>query len=139
MSRFSLTVAAALAAFALTPTAGAFNPQIAGLQIALRQHGLYRGPIDAVQGPKTVRAVRAFQRRHRLAVDAWLGRALERHWGLEGDRSSAPGSSGAAGVATTSACSSSSFGAVGCESARSTDASGLGPPPPCGGSSGEPG
>ena len=73
MSRLLLTVAAALAAFALAPTAGAFNPQIAGLQIALRQHGLYRGPIDAVQGPKTVRAVRVFQRRHGLAVDGLAG------------------------------------------------------------------
>jgi peptidoglycan hydrolase-like protein with peptidoglycan-binding domain len=68
-----LTGAAALAAFALAPTAGAINPQIAGLQIALRQHGLYRGPIDAVQGPKTVHAVRVFQRRHRLAVDGVAG------------------------------------------------------------------
>ena len=68
-----LTVAAALAAFALAPTASAFNPQIAGLQIALRQHGLYRGPIDAVQGPRTVRAVRVFQRSHRLAVDGLAG------------------------------------------------------------------
>jgi peptidoglycan hydrolase-like protein with peptidoglycan-binding domain len=73
VSRLTLTVAAALAAFALAPTAGAINPQIAGLQIALRQHGLYRGPIDAVQGPKTVRAVRVFQRRHRLAVDGVAG------------------------------------------------------------------
>src|SRR4029450_11048682 len=58
---------------ALAPTAEAYNPQIAGLQIALRQHGLHRGPIDAVQGPKTVRAVRTFQRRHRLAVDGIAG------------------------------------------------------------------
>ena len=73
MSRLTLTVAAALAAFALAPTAGAINPQIAGLQIALREHGLYGGPIDAVQGPKTVRAVRVFQRKHRLAVDGVAG------------------------------------------------------------------
>jgi peptidoglycan hydrolase-like protein with peptidoglycan-binding domain len=73
VSRLTLTLAAALAALALAPTAGAFNPQIAGLQIALRQHGLYRGPVDAVQGPKTVRAVRLFQRRHRLAVDGVAG------------------------------------------------------------------
>jgi peptidoglycan hydrolase-like protein with peptidoglycan-binding domain len=73
VSRVTLTLAATLAALALAPTAGAFNPQIAGLQIALRQHGLYRGPVDAVQGPKTVRAVRVFQRRHRLAVDGVAG------------------------------------------------------------------
>jgi hypothetical protein len=62
-----------LVALVIAPTARGFNPQIAGLQIALRQHGLYRGPIDAVQGPKTVRAVRVFQRRHRLAVDGIAG------------------------------------------------------------------
>jgi hypothetical protein len=73
MRRSTLAVAAFLAALVVAPTAGAFNPQIAGLQIALRQHGLYRGPIDAVQGPKTARAVRVFQRRHRLAVDGIAG------------------------------------------------------------------
>jgi len=62
-----------MAALLLAPAAHGFNPQVAGLQIALRQHGLYRGPIDAVQGPKTVNAVRAFQRRHRLAVDGLAG------------------------------------------------------------------
>ena len=73
MSRSTLLVAASLVALALAPSARGLNPQIAGLQIALRDHGLYRGPIDAVQGPKTVRAVRVFQRRHRLAVDGIAG------------------------------------------------------------------
>jgi hypothetical protein len=73
VSRPTLLVAASLVALVIAPTARGFNPQIAGLQIALRQHGLYRGPIDAVQGPKTVRAVRVFQRRHRLAVDGIAG------------------------------------------------------------------
>ena len=73
MSRSTLLVAASLVALALAPTARGLNPQIAGLQIALHQDGLYRGPIDAVQGPKTVHAVRIFQRRHRLAVDGIAG------------------------------------------------------------------
>ena len=44
------------------------NPQTAGLQVALRAQGLYRGTIDAVAGPRTVAAVRAFQRVHHLPV-----------------------------------------------------------------------
>jgi peptidoglycan hydrolase-like protein with peptidoglycan-binding domain len=73
VSRLTLLAAASLAAPALAPAAPGFNPQIAGLQIALRQHGLYPGPIDAVQGAKTVRAIRTFQRRHRLTVDGIAG------------------------------------------------------------------
>jgi soluble lytic murein transglycosylase-like protein len=71
--RLVLTAVAALAALALAPAAVGLNPQVAGLQIALRQHGLYRGPIDGLQGPKTARAVRAFQRRHRLTADGLAG------------------------------------------------------------------
>jgi hypothetical protein len=59
--------AAALAAAPATLAAGR-NPQTAGLQVALRAQGLYRGPIDALSGPKTVAAVRAFQRIHHLPV-----------------------------------------------------------------------
>jgi LysM repeat protein len=66
--RFRLVCAGALAAaLAAAATAGAtLNPQHAGLQVALRAQGLYLGPIDAIIGPKTVAAVRAFQRRHGL-------------------------------------------------------------------------
>jgi Putative peptidoglycan binding domain/Transglycosylase SLT domain len=84
VSRLALTVAASLVALSLVPSAGAFNPQIAGLQIALRQHGLYGGPIDAVRGPKTVRAVRMFQRRHGLAVDGVAGPRTRAALGVRG-------------------------------------------------------
>jgi hypothetical protein len=47
---------------------GGRNPQIAGLQVALRAQGLYRGPIDAISGPETVAAVRDFQRIQGLPV-----------------------------------------------------------------------
>ncbi|MDX6485397.1 MAG: hypothetical protein QOF43_550 [Gaiellaceae bacterium] len=68
--RFRLVLAGALAAacLAAAPAGAALNPQHAGLQVALRAQGLYLGPIDAVIGPKTVRAVRAFQQRHGLHV-----------------------------------------------------------------------
>ena len=68
--RFRLTMAGVLAAgLAAAASAGAsLNPQHAGLQVALRAQGLYLGPIDAIIGPKTVAAVRAFQRGHGLRV-----------------------------------------------------------------------
>jgi peptidoglycan hydrolase-like protein with peptidoglycan-binding domain len=60
-------------AVALAPPARAANPQIAGLQVALRAHGLYAGAIDGVAGPQTRKAVIAFQRKARLAVDGRAG------------------------------------------------------------------
>ena len=52
--------AAAIAAAAPPAFASARNPQTAGLQVALRAQGLYRGTIDAISGPGTVAAVRKF-------------------------------------------------------------------------------
>src|SRR3954464_6787027 len=66
--RFRLAIAGVLAAAgaAAGGAGAALNPQHAGLQVALRAQGLYLGPIDALVGPRTVAAVRAFQRSHRL-------------------------------------------------------------------------
>jgi hypothetical protein len=47
--------------------------QTAGLQVALSARGLYSGPIDAIAGPATRRAVIRFQRRHGLLVDGVAG------------------------------------------------------------------
>jgi hypothetical protein len=68
--RFLIAAAVAAVAMAAAPAAvaGGRNPQTAGLQVALRAQGLYRGPIDAISGPATVSAVRAFQRIHGLPV-----------------------------------------------------------------------
>jgi LysM repeat protein len=82
--RVRLLLAGALAAAAAAaPSAGraaGVNPQTAGLQVALRAQGLYRGAIDAIAGPETVAAVRAFQRVHGLPLtgiaDARTRRAL---------------------------------------------------------------
>ena len=65
------SVLVALAAAA--PAPAVLAPHIAGVQVALRAHGLYRGPIDGILGPQTDRAVRAFQRRGGLAVDGVTG------------------------------------------------------------------
>ena len=75
-----LAVVAAVAALALPAGVHAgVNPQVAGLQVALRAHGLYLSTIDGISGPKTVAAVHAFQRAHGLPVgiaDARTRRAL---------------------------------------------------------------
>jgi len=64
----AVVVAAAMAATPAGLASGGRNPQIAGLQVALRAQGLYRGPIDAISGPGTVAAVRDFQRMQGLPV-----------------------------------------------------------------------
>src|SRR5690348_14564589 len=75
-----VAAAAAVAVAAPSAFASGRNPQTAGLQVALRAQGLYRGTIDAIAGPGTVAAVRKFQRIHGLRVtgiaDASTRRAL---------------------------------------------------------------
>jgi hypothetical protein len=73
--------AAVLAGLTLAAPAQARNPQIAGLQVALRAYGLYTGPIDAIAGPNTVRATKAFQRRAGIAPDGRAGPATRRALG----------------------------------------------------------
>ena len=70
-SRIFLAGAVVAVAMAVTPAtlaSGGRNPQTAGLQVALRAEGLYRGPIDAISGPETVAATRAFQQMQGLPV-----------------------------------------------------------------------
>ena len=57
------------------------NAQIAGLQVALRAQGLYHGAIDAVSGPRTVAAVRAFQRIHGLPVTGLVDARMRKDLG----------------------------------------------------------
>jgi hypothetical protein len=64
----AVVVVATMAAAPSGLASGGRNPQIAGLQVALRAQGLYRGPIDAISGPETVAAVRDFQRIQGLPV-----------------------------------------------------------------------
>src|ERR1041384_540614 len=59
----------------------ALNPQHAGLQVALRAQGLYLGPIDAIIGPRTVAAVRTFQKTHGLRVTGIADLATRRQLG----------------------------------------------------------
>jgi LysM repeat protein len=67
--RFRLLLAVGLAAFVVASPAHAYvNAQHAGVQVALRALGLYHGPIDGLEGPQTVEAIRAAQRRAHLPV-----------------------------------------------------------------------
>jgi LysM repeat protein len=61
-------VAAAVVVAAPSASASGRNAQTAGLQVALRAQGLYRGSIDAISGPGTVAAIRKFQRIHHLRI-----------------------------------------------------------------------
>ena len=66
-----MLLAAAVAAAVLAPSANAVggnsvNPQIAGLQVALRAWGYYNGPVDGIAGPVTAGGLHAFQRRMHL-------------------------------------------------------------------------
>jgi peptidoglycan hydrolase-like protein with peptidoglycan-binding domain len=79
--RAAALCAASLTAFTLAAAAHASNPQIAGLQVALRAYGLYNGSIDAIAGPKTVRATKAFQRRAGIFVDGLPGPKTRRALG----------------------------------------------------------
>ncbi|HSC92567.1 MAG TPA: peptidoglycan-binding protein [Gaiellaceae bacterium] len=71
--RLALVVTALVALSAAPPAGAGTNPQVAGLQTALRAKGLYTGAIDGVAGPQTAAAVRAFQRRAGLVVDGIAG------------------------------------------------------------------
>jgi peptidoglycan hydrolase-like protein with peptidoglycan-binding domain len=63
-----------LAALLLPARAHAItNPQIPGLQVALKAEGVYAGPIDGIAGPMTARGVRRFQRSAGLLVDGVAG------------------------------------------------------------------
>ena len=64
----------AVAALVFAPaSSGGTRSSVAALQVALKNRGLYSGVIDGVIGPRTIAAVRVFQRRHRLTVDGIPG------------------------------------------------------------------
>jgi murein DD-endopeptidase MepM/ murein hydrolase activator NlpD len=66
--------------------AGTGSPDIAALQVGLRQHGLYSGNVDGVLGPSTVVAVRRLQQKRGLAVDGVPGAQTRRALGRFGKR-----------------------------------------------------
>jgi murein DD-endopeptidase MepM/ murein hydrolase activator NlpD len=77
------SAAASVFAFLLlAPSAfGAGDPEIAALQVGLRQKGFYVGTVDGVLGPRTVAGVRQLQRHAGLAVDGVPGLRTKRALG----------------------------------------------------------
>ena len=77
----ALITAATVVALLAAPSglaAASPDPEIAGLQVALRSKGLYFGKIDGLPGPMTAKGLRSFQRLTGLPVTGELGRAHPR-------------------------------------------------------------
>jgi murein DD-endopeptidase MepM/ murein hydrolase activator NlpD len=84
----TLTVLGLLAP-ALAVAGGAFaagNPEVAALQVGLRDRGLYTGTVDGLLGPGTESAVRRFQRRAGLRPNGVPGARTRRAFGRYGKR-----------------------------------------------------
>jgi Peptidase family M23/Putative peptidoglycan binding domain len=100
LRQFPLVAAIAAAALLGAPTAQAVGrPAVAALQVTLRHHHVYRGPVDGVIGPRTKAAVMRFQRRHGLTPDGVAGPRTRRAFGrfarhVLGSRALAPGMTG---------------------------------------------
>jgi murein DD-endopeptidase MepM/ murein hydrolase activator NlpD len=62
------------------------NPEIAALQVGLRERGVYRGTVDGILGPGTENAVRRFQRRAGLPANGAPGARTRRALGRYGKR-----------------------------------------------------
>ena len=68
-----LAVALVIALATAGQAAAAGNADVAALQVALADRGVYSATIDGIRGPATVTAVKTFQRRVGLAADGIAG------------------------------------------------------------------
>jgi peptidoglycan hydrolase-like protein with peptidoglycan-binding domain len=77
----ALPVVVLVAAAATPPHAAARDPTVAALQVGLQSRGLYRGPIDGIDGPGTAKAIRRLQKKAHIAVDGVVGPQTRRALG----------------------------------------------------------
>ena len=61
-------------------TLGSRGPEVSDLQQSLRQHGLYKGPIDGVYGPEMQSAVKQFQNMAGIRSDGIYGPQTTSQW-----------------------------------------------------------
>ena len=100
LGHIKLAAAIVAGAFVLVPTVrAAGRPAVAALQVTLRHHHVYRGPVDGIVGQATTAAVMRFQRRHGLTPDGVAGPKTRRAFGrfarhVLGSRVLAPGMTG---------------------------------------------
>jgi murein DD-endopeptidase MepM/ murein hydrolase activator NlpD len=81
-ARALLALPLVLVVAALSPCASAADRAgVAALQVGLRSHGLYRGPIDGLDGPGTAKAIRKLQKRAHITVDGVVGPQTRRALG----------------------------------------------------------
>lgn len=79
--------ATVFATLLLAPSAfAAGDPEVAALQVGLRQRGFYAGTVDGVLGNATIAAVRRLQERRGIAVDGVPGAQTRRALGRYGRR-----------------------------------------------------
>jgi len=100
LGHIKLATALVVGAFLAAPPAhAAGRPAVAALQVTLRHHRVYQGPVDGVVGPRTTAAVVRFQRRHGLTPDGVVGPKTRRAFGrfarhVLGSRPLSPGMAG---------------------------------------------
>jgi murein DD-endopeptidase MepM/ murein hydrolase activator NlpD len=85
-ARIACAVLAVLVFAAARPSAAdaMTAPDVAALQVALRERGLYAGAVDGIAGPATAAAVRALQSSAGIAVDGIAGPATRAALGWRG-------------------------------------------------------
>jgi hypothetical protein len=82
LGHIKLAVAIATGALAFAPPVHAVGrPAVAALQVTLRHHHVYKGPVDGIVGRATTAAVMRLQRLHGLTPDGVAGPKTRRAFG----------------------------------------------------------